>query len=115
MSYNLVEAARKLAKLPAFTRTGIRTDSGRVTQEQFADFVFAVGSIGNDVADERDKLKDSLAISRDENHAQALRINKLERRQWAESVKGSVKQAATSLDLAEADTALLVGSVSDVA
>lgn len=113
MSYNLVERARKLAKLPAFTRNGVITTTGRVTQEQFADFVFQVGEVGKELGAEHDKLKDSYRELSDRCHALALKVHQLERQQWAEHVKNNVKVVAESIDLPANDTQKLVEAVAN--
>jgi len=112
MSYNVVEKARKMAKLPAFTRNGVDTTTRRVTQDQFADFVFSVESVARELADETSALKDAMAVLRDENHALALQLNQMERKQWTDAAKGKVMKAATSLELEKDQTRQLVDSVS---
>lgn len=114
MSYNLVERARKLAKLPAFHRNGVGTATGRVTQEQFADFVFQVGNIGREIGSEMDSIKDRLHAALDENHKQSLIINQFERRQWATSVRDNVKQVAQTIELTKDDTKRLAEAVTSV-
>jgi len=109
---NIAEKARKLAKLPAIGRKGATTPSGRVTQDMLADLYFAVEIVGGEVAEEMEKLKDTILDLRDTNHSQAMQINKLERSAWAESVKGNVRKTASALDLQADQTKALVSSVS---
>tara|TARA_R110000824_G_scaffold125106_1_gene284002 strand:+ start:954 stop:1304 length:351 start_codon:yes stop_codon:yes gene_type:complete len=115
MSYNLVERARKLAKLPAFTRNGVSTTTKRVTQDQFADFIHAVGEVGKELGTELDNLRDRERELLDKCHEQSVTINKMEREQWAINVSDNVKVVAASIDLAADDTKKLIGAVQSVA
>ena len=115
MSYNLVERARKLAKLPAFHKNGVSTTTGRVTQDQFADFVYALGEVGKELGTELDKLRDQRDELRDQVVASSIKVNALERKQWANDVSDNVKVVAESIELQPDDTRKLVSAVQSVA
>jgi len=115
MSYNLIERARKLAKLPAFHRNGVTTPTGRVTQDQFADFVYAVGEVGKELGGELDKLRDRERELLDQCHKLSLKLNQMERKQWANDVSDNVKVVAESIELQPDDTRKLIGAVQSAA
>ena len=113
MSYNLVERARKLAKLPAFTRNGVDTDSGRVTQDQFADFTHAVNSLGSELAEESQEKDAKILALLEAKHQLSLKLAQCERGHLGSKLKDRVTKVAKSIELADDQTERFLAAVGD--
>lgn len=109
MPYNIVEAARKLANLPTITREGeLVTESRRVTRAQFADFVFAVGTLGNDLSDEKDDLKAEMETLKDAKRKLEIHVERLERKTWQHDSTDRLKERCEVLEIPASDAKSLV-------